>query len=115
MGRVLDTLDVEVTVSGDQPITVPEAVRQGLELEDGDQLRFVGENGRVFVQREARQPRSEVPKSVDSGLRTMTLDEIRANPLTITEPHSDDFDVEIEEAMEIETRRFLDRTRFGAP
>lgn len=115
MATALDTLDVEVTVRGDQPITIPEAVREGLGLEDGDRLRFVGENGRVVVEREAWKPPSEVRGSVKPGLRSMTLDEIRANPLTITEPHSDDFDVEIEEAMEIETRRYLDHDRFGVP
>ncbi len=115
MGRTLDTLDVEVTVSGDQPITIPEVVRVGLGLEDGDRLRFVGENGRVFVEREASRSSSEVRGSGSTVLRRMTLDEIIANPLTITESHSDDFDVEIEEAMEIETRRYLDRDRYGVP
>lgn len=85
-----------------EPITVPDQVVKTLGLEEGDELVFIQEDGRIFIQRGTRR-------------RGMTLDEIIANPLAITEPHSDDFDAEIEEAMEIETRRYLNRDRLGPP
>ena len=98
-----------------QPFTIPEWVEEQLGLKDGDSLVFLKEDGRIFLQRETSRPSSDARESVNAEFRDMTLDEIRANPLVITGPHSDDFDNEIEEAMQIETRRYLDRDRFSAP
>lgn len=69
------------------PLTIPDIVQERLGLEEGDGLLFIEEEGRIFIQREAGRPLSELVGS-----------------WKVDRPASADFDDEIEEAIDIAMR-----------
>lgn len=62
----------------EQPLTVPEIVETKLGLEEGDDLLFVEEDGRIFVQREARLPLEAIVGSLKTDLPFPTDEEMDA-------------------------------------
>ena len=75
MATVLGTKQLK---SRAQPLTVPDWVEAKLGLEEGDVLLFMEENGRVFVQREARRALDEVIGSLKTDRPFLTDDELDA-------------------------------------
>lgn len=72
-------LGVEQRKHQAQPLTVPDWVEQKLGLAVGDALLFMmDDDGRIFVQREARRPLEEVIGSLTTDRPFLTDDELDA-------------------------------------
>lgn len=80
--------DVGIAIVGETTtIIVPESIRERLGLKDGDSVGFVDDDGRVIIERR----------------EDLTLEDIIGS-FKLPGPASDDFDEEIEHAMEIAMR-----------
>ena len=87
---------IPATVTRQNQITVPVAVRDRLGVNGGGTVVFNVTDRDIVIEE-----------------RDLTLDEIRGS-LELSGPlASDDFDAEIEEAMGLETARYVDHDRLG--
>lgn len=87
---------IPATVTRQNQITVPAAVRERLGVNGGGTVVFNVTDRDIVIEE-----------------RDLTLDEIRGS-LELSGPlASDDFDAEIEQAMDLETARYVDHARLG--